>query len=318
VKLSDIDLRLLRVFQAVAIAGGFAKAQGALGISQPAISAQIAKLEDRLGLRLCDRGPKGFALTEEGEQVLQEVSSLLTEIDEAAVRLNAIGAPATKRVRLGMLDSMVTDPKNPLITVLRELRREMPDLKINIGIFDYLACLEELRANRLDIAIVGIAGNERIPTEAEAFPLYRETSSLYCSPDHPCAAVSDPEALKTALTASEISAHSFVFNPIDKDLDPMLLDHSEGLAQDTIELTAYLALSGSHVGLLPDHYAAQWAQVGKLVLLAPINDPIVSDFHAVRLKSSLEDATLDFVWQCLKKCGSLKGNGKPPHYASQS
>jgi len=59
VRLSDIDLRLLRVFEAVAVAGGFVRAQEALGISQPAISSYIAKLESRLNVRLCDRGPKG-------------------------------------------------------------------------------------------------------------------------------------------------------------------------------------------------------------------------------------------------------------------
>ena len=299
-RLSDIDLRLLRVFQAVANAGGFAKAQGALGISQPAISAQIAKLEDRLGLRLCDRGPQGFALTDAGQEVLQEVSQLLNHIDAAAARLNAIGTSPPKRVRIGMVDCMVTDPNNPLIAVLRDLRKDIPDLKVNIGIFDFLACLEELRANRLDIAIVGIAGNERIPTEAEAFPLYQETSSLYCSPDHPCAAISDAKLLKSALVTAKISAHSFVLNPIDTDLDPLLLDHSEEMAQDTIELTAYLALSGSHIGCLPDHYATQWVQSGQLVALLPINKPIVSDFHAVRLKSTQHDATLNIAWQSLK------------------
>ena len=300
-KLSDIDLRLLRVFQAVAIAGGFAKAQGALGISQPAISAQIARLEDRLSLRLCDRGPKGFALTPEGQQVLSEVTTLLAQIDEAAMRLNAISAPSIRRIRIGVVDSMITDPNNPLIDALRELRDEIPDLKVSIGILDYLACLEELRANRLDIAILGIAGNERIPSEVEALPLYREASNLYCSPDHPCATVSNPQDLKISLAASEISAHSFVFNPIDKDLDPMLLNNSEGVAQDTIELTAYLALSGSHVGLLPDHYAAQWVQTGRLISLAPISDTIISDFNAIRLKSPSNDAILDVVWDTLKR-----------------
>lgn len=153
----------------------------------------------------------------------------------------------------------------------------------------------------MDIAIVGIAGNERIPSEVKALPLYREASNLYCSPDHPCAAVSNPQDLKIALAASEISAHSFVFNPIDKNLDPMLLNHSEGVAQDTIELTAYLALSGSHVGLLPDHYAHQWVQTGRLFSLAPISDTIVSEFHAVRLKSPSKDAILDIVWSTLKE-----------------
>lgn len=300
VKLSDIDLRLLRVFLAVAEAGGFGKAQGVLGTSQPAISAQIAKLEDRLSLRLCDRGPKGFALTSAGERVLQEVTALLDQIDAAAARLNAIGAPSSRQLRIGVVDSTVTDPNNPLIQVMRDLRAEMPELKISIGIFDFLACLEELRANRLDIAIVGIAGNERIPTETEAFPLYRETSSLYCSPDHACAKVSDLQTMKATLAASKISAHSFVFNPIDDDLEPMLLDHSEGVAQDTIELTAYLALSGSHVGLLPDHYAVKWVHTGQLVALAPVSDTIVSEFNALRLDPSTKDATVDLFWQALK------------------
>ena len=304
-KLSDIDLRLLRVFLAVANAGGFAKAQGALGISQPAISAQIAKLEDRLALRLCHRGPQGFALTSQGEEVLTEVTALLDQIDAAAVRLNAIGTPATKRVRIGVVDSMVTDPNNPLVAVLRDLHTKEPGIQVSIGIFDFLVCLEELRANRLDIAIVGIAGNERIPSEAEALPLYRETSSLYCSPDHDCASLSDPETLKAALAASKISAHSFVFNPIDKDLDPMLLGDAEGVAQDTIELTAYLALSGTHIGLLPDHYAAPWVQKGDLVSLAPLHDAIVSDFHAVRLSSSPKDATLQYLWRSLKTWSTL-------------
>ncbi|MEP5155278.1 LysR family transcriptional regulator [Planktotalea sp.] len=298
-KLSDIDLRLLRVFQAVAVAGGFAKAQGALGISQPAISAQIAKLEDRLSLRLCDRGPTGFALTAKGEQVLGEVNHLLDQIDAAAARLNAISSPTKELVRIGVVDSMVTDPNNPLIAVLKAAKQSRPRLKISIGIFDYLACLEELRANRLDIAIVGIAGNERLPTETEALSLYSEKSSLYCSPDHPCARAKTASDFRVALAAAQISAHSFVFNPIDQDLDPMLLGDHDGIVQDTIELTAYHALSSTHVGLLPDHYATWWETTGQLVSLAGFHDPIISKFHALRLGLGKKDTSVDYVWQAL-------------------
>ncbi len=303
-KLSDIDLRLLRVFQAVATAGGFAKAQSALGISQPAISAQIAKLEDRLSVRLCDRGPKGFALTEGGTAVLRETTELLNQIDAAAARLNSIGAPPAKRARIGVVDCMITDPSNPLVSTLRDLRRDVPDLRIQIGIYDFLECIEELRANRLDIAIVGISGTERIPSEAEALPLYEETSSLYCAPDHPCAAISNPDELRAALAKADISAHSFAFNPIDKDLDPMLLDQSNGVAEDTIELTAYLTLCGSHVGLLPDHYASIWLKAGDLVQVATQHNTIVSEFHAVRLRPNAYDAALNAVWASLKSNAS--------------
>ncbi|MCF2904991.1 LysR family transcriptional regulator [Octadecabacter sp. CECT 8868] len=299
-KLSDIDLRLLRVFQAVAEAGGFAKAQGNLGISQPAISAQIAKLEDRLGLRLADRGPQGFSLTTEGVLVLQEANRLLASVDESADRLRVIGKAPTKRIRFGVVDCMVTDPNNPLVDHIRTLKHAHADLKIQIGIYDFLDCLTELRAEQLDIAIVGIAGNETIPSDLEAISLYQETSGLYCTPDHECVGIDNPEALKAALAEAEISAHSFVFNPIDQDLDPKLLDQSKGLAQDTIELSTYLALSGTHVGLIPNHYAQNWVEAGQLIRLAPSDYAIVSQFHALRLLSAKPDGIADSAWRQLK------------------
>ncbi len=302
-RLSDIDLRLLRVFQAVANAGGFAKAQGSLGISQPAISAQIAKLEDRLALRLADRGPQGFSLTPEGALVLEETNRLLAHVDGTADRLHNIGKATAKRVRFGVVDCMVTDPNNPLVDHVRRLKKAHADLKVQIGIFDYLDCLTELRAEQLDIAIVGIAGNETIPPDLEAILLYQETSGLYCTPDHACVGVDDPDALKTALAQAEISAHSFVFNPIDQDLDPKLLDQSKGVAQDTIELSTYLALSGTHVGLIPDHYAQRWVQTGQLVQLAPNDYVIVSQFHALRLRSAKPEDVADRAWRQFKTSG---------------
>jgi len=179
------------------------------------------------------------------------------------------------------------------------LKAKDPDLRVQIGIFDFLDCLTELRADRLDIAIVGIAGDETIPQDLEAVLLYHETSSLYCTPDHSCCGLSDPTLLKQALAEADISAHSFVFNPIDEDLDPKLLDQSKGVAQDTIELTAYLALSGTHVGLMPDHYANHWVASGQLVRIPSPDYTIVSQFHALRLRAPHRDAAARMAWHML-------------------
>lgn len=301
-KLSDIDLKLLRVFQAVADAGGFGKAQGSLGISQPAISAQIAKLEDRLGFRVCERGPQGFALTAEGSIVLDETKALLTFVDKSADRLRHIASPKAKRIRFGVVDSMVTDPNNPLVALIRDMKSRDADLKIQIGIYDFLDCLTELRADRLDIALVGIAGDEIIPEELDALHLYEETSGLYCTPDHPCCGLTDASQLKLALANAEISAHSFVFNPIDQDLAPKLLDQSKGVAQDTIELSTYLALSGTHVGLIPTHYADIWERSGDLVRIAPELYSVDSQFHALRLSAPSHDPVCAAAWRDLAAC----------------
>ena len=62
-QLSDLDLRLIRVFLSVLDAGGISAAQTALNVSQSTISTQLATLETRLGFRLCERGRAGFRLT---------------------------------------------------------------------------------------------------------------------------------------------------------------------------------------------------------------------------------------------------------------
>ena len=146
------------------------------------------------------------------------------------------------------------------------------------------------------------AGNTALQGSADKHGLGRShrCGGLYCTPDHPCVGIKDPHALKAALAKAEISAHSFVFNPIDQDLDPKLLDQSKGVAQDTIELSTYLALSGSHVSLIPINYAKQWVEAGQLVQLAPSDYAIVSQFHALRLLSAKPQDVADLAWRQFK------------------
>ena len=79
--LSDIDLRLLRVFFAVVLSRGFAAAQRDLGISASNISVHISQLEQRLGVRLCERGRKGFRLTDEGQLIYDAALNLFRATD---------------------------------------------------------------------------------------------------------------------------------------------------------------------------------------------------------------------------------------------
>ena len=68
-QISDMDLRLLRVFRTVADCGGMAAAELELNIGTSTVSRHIKDLETRLGLVLCRRGRAGFALTPEGQQL---------------------------------------------------------------------------------------------------------------------------------------------------------------------------------------------------------------------------------------------------------
>lgn len=79
--LSKADMHLLYVFGTVVEARGFSAAQITLNVSASTISRQITDLETRLGLRLCQRGRKGFRLTEKGEIVYAAARKLFAELD---------------------------------------------------------------------------------------------------------------------------------------------------------------------------------------------------------------------------------------------
>ena len=58
-QITDFDIKLLRIFKTVCECGSFTSAESVLGISRSAISLHMSDLENRLGLRLCQRGRAG-------------------------------------------------------------------------------------------------------------------------------------------------------------------------------------------------------------------------------------------------------------------
>lgn len=66
-------LRQLQYVVAIADEGRFGEAAKALNVSQPSLSAQVAELEDQLGVILVERGRSGAVLTPAGEEVVRRV-----------------------------------------------------------------------------------------------------------------------------------------------------------------------------------------------------------------------------------------------------
>jgi DNA-binding transcriptional LysR family regulator len=78
----DLELRHLRIIQAVATAGSVTKAAAALGQAQPAVSAQLRRIERGLGGELFERGRNGVSPTPLGELVLARARVLLPAVQE--------------------------------------------------------------------------------------------------------------------------------------------------------------------------------------------------------------------------------------------
>ena len=96
----NLDWEKLRLFDTVAEAGSFTEAARRLHMSQPALSRQIAALEDSLGAKLFHRHARGLAMTHEGEQLRAATADMHERIDKAAQAIDVSRDRPTGAIRL--------------------------------------------------------------------------------------------------------------------------------------------------------------------------------------------------------------------------
>src|ERR1043166_7821578 len=96
-----MELRQLRTFVAVAELRHFARAAGLCNLSQPAVSHQIALLEEEVGAKLLNRAARGFSLPGAGELFLEKARRILGAVDRAHERMQEVARGAVGRIRLG-------------------------------------------------------------------------------------------------------------------------------------------------------------------------------------------------------------------------
>jgi DNA-binding transcriptional LysR family regulator len=92
-------LAAMETFVRVVDTGSFSAAARQLRIGQPAVSKAMAQLEDRLGVRLLLRSPRGLAMTEAGQNFYERATRAIEEADEADLAARGAGAGLSGRLR---------------------------------------------------------------------------------------------------------------------------------------------------------------------------------------------------------------------------
>lgn len=123
----NLDVTTLRSFIAVADLGGVTKAAGFLHLTQSAVSMQLKRLEELLGLSLFDRSGRRIALTASGEQLLGYARRMVALNDEAVRRL--ADEEFEGEISLGVPHDILY-PAIP--NVLKQLRAAYPRIKVNV------------------------------------------------------------------------------------------------------------------------------------------------------------------------------------------
>lgn len=297
---SDIDIRLLRVFKAVAESSGYTSAQAILGVSQSTISTQMSQLEVRIGFSLCHRGRGGFRLTTEGEAFYSLVSNFFQSVSDFQTQTSELKRGLGGTLRIGFLDNVITDKSNPIKSALSRFVQH-PDSSVQIMLESLPpAAMEKgLLDGSLDVAI-GIF-DDRI-SGLDYARLYDEYDILACHHTHPLAQLKDPQRLAEALLSAKRVTRAFL-GCREFSFD----DTSDASVSVTsLEASAMLILTGQYIGYLPLHYAKPWLDSGELVSLIPEKFERYSKFSLVTKNSAtIHSRPLTHFVDCVSEaCGA--------------
>lgn len=156
-----LELRHLRIVCAIADAGSVTKAAAALGLAQPALAAQLKRIERAIGGRLFDRGRQGARPTPLGELVLARARLLLPAIqglEEEAARLASDGG-VMRAYRIGAVNGPI------LSGLVRRLTTERPHAMLTTQTSWEGSELAQMIMNgRLDYALIGVCGSAQTST----------------------------------------------------------------------------------------------------------------------------------------------------------
>jgi DNA-binding transcriptional LysR family regulator len=178
-----MDLRQLRYLLALAEERHFTRAAEREHIAQPALSQQIRRLEDELGVPLVERTTRSVAMTEAGNVLVGRARRILAEVDAARAEMERMTGLQTGHVTVGAIHTMgPIDLSLPLAT----FHRMYPGVELTVREHSSEELAEMLRVDELDLAFLSVT--ERIESHGLGLrQLVSEELAVILPLDHPLA-----------------------------------------------------------------------------------------------------------------------------------
>ncbi len=262
---TDLDLRLIRVFLAIVDAGGVSAAQDVLGVGQSTISSQLATLETRLDFRLCERGRGGFRLTAKGQRFARLARSALTSLNTFTAEARNMHRQLVGSLTLGLIGNATLEQNGLIARAIARFRQRDEAVRLSLLIRGPRELEELILKDEMQVAVGYFL--HRVPMLDYA-TLFQERQVAYCGAGHALAARAG------SLGPGDVAESDWTWRTY-----PLPEASFAGLPRritseaDNMEAAAVLILSGAHLGYLPEAYAAPYVQAG---LLRPLNPAL---FH---------------------------------------
>ncbi len=274
-QLSDMDIRLLRVFIAVVESGGGSAAEMELNIGRSTISRHLKDLEIRMGMVLCHRGRAGFSLTSEGEHIYTSALQLLLAIEGFRHDVNDLHKSLKGHLVIAMFDTTITNPECRVNEAIESYVNGAPDVVIDI----HIVPVNEIEKGVIEGNYhIGILPPQRRSASLQYMPLFGEQMSMYCEKKHTLyhhsGAVSDEDIMAQRYAGLTFSSPNME--------QGNTLGLTKSAAASNQEGITTLIRSGQYIGFLPEHFA------NKIETMKKLDNPKFSyfcEFTAIHRKS---------------------------------
>lgn len=280
-----LSFRQLQYLVAVADLQHFRRAATFLHVSQPALSIQLQKLEDQLGVKLVERGNGPVHLTPPGREIVARARKLLLDLKD----LEACARRGTGEL-VGTVSFGVSPTIGPYLLpgIVGVLKHSMPDLRLHIREGIPTEQLLQLRSGALDMVITS---SPKVGADLHVQPLFNERLYLVAPPDHPL-------SKKNSLTRADLLGSQVLsIDPrypfhrqtteICEDLGLELLNDYAGTSLDSL---CQMCASGLGLAVLPELYLR--SEVGGRNVVTPL---ALADWSAKRSVAAL--------WRANSVCG---------------
>ncbi|CAN7252917.1 LysR family transcriptional regulator [Variovorax paradoxus] len=202
----QVTLNEIQDFVAIAAAGGIRAAARARGITSPAMTQSISRLEDKLKAPLALRTSKGITLTAFGQQLLPHYQAICAELSKSNEALRHLQGNDHGEITVGssLTPIMVLMPDS-----LKDFRARLPNVRVNVVGGLYQAHIGALRAGTMDLAI-GPIPEEGLPEDIATVPLFRSDPVLAVRRNSPWL---DAKQLSDLMQASWIMSSNLAHGP---------------------------------------------------------------------------------------------------------
>jgi LysR family hydrogen peroxide-inducible transcriptional activator len=274
-------VRQIQYFIAVAETLSFQRAANLLGVSQPAVTAQIVALEKALGLQVLERSRAGTVMTAVGQDLLTNARRVLEELQGMVDRAESVSRGPGGTYRLG-----VTPTLGPYLLphILPALHKRYGSLKLSVR-EDAPRDLETGLANaEYDLILTALpVENERLTVT----PLFREPLKLVLSADHPLASRKHINKRDLAGEAVlSIDEHHHFHRQIEElcgRLGAHIRRDYEGTSLDTLR---HMVTMGMGIAFLPALYIRSEIHRPRELKVTNLRGEVVERTHALAWRSS--------------------------------